>query len=103
MDTLHPYRPSRGNVILTVALLAAFVCLGGFAWHSLLSQRAAPVEAAPPPLPSPITSLTVGTEYNLMTMTHDGHLWVLVENRFSRQGTSAIHHPDCPCLKGARP
>lgn len=65
-------------------------------------------QVAPPPPPSPVVSITETrsyganqVDYALVTMRHDGHLWVLAV-RHGYSGTAPMHHPDCPCLKGGK-
>ncbi len=55
---------------------------------------------SPPPSNSSVVSVTVSSDadYRLVTMKHDGHLWVLAV-RGGYSGTAPMHHPDCPCGK----
>lgn len=43
---------------------------------------------------------TIATHYRLETISHDGHLWVVVFG-YSYHTGGLAHHPDCPCRKQA--
>lgn len=48
--------------------------------------------------PSGVVSITKlpGGLYDLATVRHDDHLWVVC---IGNAPTSPVHHPDCPCHK----